>query len=885
MHYIFSIVLFLSSFTACGNFLDREEDSFIDLDRTYKSYERTSQVLVNAYRYLPEGFSRIGSSMYDASTDDAENTIETVSIQKFNNGSWNAMDNPDDQWNRLYAGIRIVNEFIENVHKVDLDNYRLDPDNQTEYQNRVKDLRIWKYEAVFLRAFFHFELVKRYGPVPYITSTLEVEGDHGNVTRPDMDSVISLIVEDCDAAAENLEVTPWRNEASAYGRATKGAALALKSRVLLYAASPLYLDWQNLDESYLPSDLKKWEKAAKAARDVIDLNEYTLYGDYAGLFANNISNREFIFQKRYTNSIAFEKYNSPVSYGGTGGTVPSLNLMEAYELKNGKMFSWDDEDSSAHPFTYRDSRLAATFLFNGSIWKGTPVETFEGGKDAPGLTNATKTGFYLRKFMNEDVNVQTGGNSMGHVWPYFRLAEIYLNYAEALNEYDPGNADIAEYLNKVRTRSGQPIIDSGLSQEEMREKIHNERRVELAFEEHRAFDVRRWKVAGNTLGDDIRGLKTTVSQVKSGSVTKAGIPQNEIPEGWYYYDGDEFNGSSIDNRYWGLYGADSPVGNQYYGQPTGNIQTYRASQASIVKENGKSFCRLQATRDDNPPAPQQAYGNASRPGWWSAALSSRDTDKYGYPRKLYPLFSRIEVCARVPYIYGVWMGPWCRYYDGASYAELDIEEFFVKTWEGNANPTRLSQALHLHDNDKGSNVSDATLGVNVNGYGRHTILDFDPYQDYHIYGVQVEPDPEDPENHAIISYLLDGQLTNSFKTRDYGDRYNLFVTKAIKDNRQLNCWDVAITAQIGGKDVNGIGYPEDRNADLRNVCMDVDWVRVFTRTNSGGGIPDPDYPEHEGFEYSKTVVEKRVFTPNMYWYPIPQSEILQTGWPQNPLWN
>lgn len=868
----------------CSGFLDRESDSFIDKDKTYTSYERTSKALVNIYRYLPEGLGRLDSNaMNDAATDDAEFAISTNAVQKFNTGAWNSQYNPDDQWNRLFTGVRLCNEFMENVDRVDLETYRLDPNNATEYKNRLKDLEIWKYEARFLRAFFNFELLKRYGGIPIVKKTLPVTGNElKEYDRASIEDVVEFIVEDCDSAAAHLELSPWRDNASAYGHATKGAALALKSRTLLYAASPLYLDGDNLDEAYLPTDKDKWKKAADAAKEVIDLGVYSLYGNYGELFANNMTNNEFIFQKRYANSVNFETTNFPVSFGGKGGTAPSLNLMEAYELKDGSKFSWDNGESSAHPFVWRDSRLRATFVVNGDPWKDGTVQSYDNGKDGRFSTNATRTGFYLRKFQNEDVNVQTGGNALGHIWPYFRLAEIYLNYAEALNEYNPGDENILQYLNFVRKRSGQPSVKTALSQEDMREKIRNERRVELAFEDHRAWDVRRWKIASSTLGSPLRGLGITPSSVKS--LSRLAVPSTEVPAGWYWYDGDEFNASSIDNSYWGLYGNDSPVGNSTYGQPTGNIQTYRAAQASIVKEGNTSFVRLHSTKDGNPPHPTNA-NTSSREGWWAGALSSRDSDKYGYAGKYYPLFSRIEIRAKVPYKYGIWNGLWCRYYAGASYAELDIEEFFVKTWENDANPTRLSQALHLHDNDKGKEVNESTLGVNVNGYGRHTILNFDPGKEYHVYGVQIDPDPDAPKEHAIISYLLDGKVTNTLKTKDYGNRYNEFVLKAFREGREKTAWDIAITAQIGGWDANGIGYPEDRDKNLREVDMDIDWVRVYTRENSDPDQPDaPSWPAKEGFSYAPFTVEQRVFEPRMYWYPVPETEMLQTNWTQNPQW-
>ena len=236
------IAVLIVSASGCTKFLEREYDSYVDMSRTYTSYEKTSQALVNVYRYLPDGLNRIGSdAMYDAATDDAEFAVETNAIQRFNVGSWSPQYNPDDLWNSLYTGIRYANEFIENVHNVNLDNYRLDPNNQTEYQNRLKDLDIWENEARFLRAFFYFELLKRYGPVPIVTSVLPVSGDYSDVGRPSLDKVVEFICTECDKAAGGLETYPWRDKASAYGRATKGAALALKSRLLLYAASPLYM--------------------------------------------------------------------------------------------------------------------------------------------------------------------------------------------------------------------------------------------------------------------------------------------------------------------------------------------------------------------------------------------------------------------------------------------------------------------------------------------------------------------------------------------------------------------------------------------------------------------------------------------------------------------
>lgn len=884
---IFLLILFpiLILINGCDDFLSRETDSFIDKGMTFTSYDRASRFLVNAYSLLPDGFNRVdGDAMYDAATDDAEHANESSAIQMFNRGAWNAMTNPDNTWNRFYSGIRIANEFLENADNINLDRFKLDPNNQLEYQNRLKDIEIWKAEAHFLRAFFHFELLKRFGPIPLVTSILPIAEDHTGLSRPSMQQCIDFIVEECDTAAETLGTTPWRDATSALGRATKGAALALKSRVLLYAASPLYLDWENIDENHKPSDPVKWQKAAEAAKEVIDLNIYSLHASYSTLFQNNFENNEYIFMRRYGISSNFEIYNFPVSYGGRGGTNPSLNLVNAYEMKSGASFNWNDEANANHPHFSRDERLNATILLNDSVWKESKVQTWIGGKDGQYNTNATKTGYYLKKFLNEDVNLITGGGVLGHTWPFFRISEIYLNYAEALNEYDPDNADIAYYVNQVRRRANQPDLPSGLTQDGMRERIHNERRVELAFEEHRAWDVRRWKIAGNTLGSDLLGMEITRKQGVMGVANSVRANSSiEVPDGWYYYDGDEFNDPAIDNRYWGQYGTDTPAAQSQYGQPNGMAQTYRKNQVTMETSGGEQVARITATRDDNPPASSHA-GAAEYAGWWSGALSSRDTDKYGHDGKYYPLFSRIEVRAKVPYVYGVWMAFWCRYYAGASIAELDIQEFFVKIWEDD--DPRLSQALHLHDNETNS------LATNVNGYGRHTVIDFDPMDDFHTYGVQVDPDPDDA-NHAIITFLLDGNPTSTFKTIDHGNKYNQFITKAKAEGREMTTWDIAITGQIGAPEFIGqwphVGYPDQRNPDLRNVHCDIDWVRVFTREDLAPENPDPGPGPgpvvQEAFIYKPVVVENRVFEQKMYWYPIPLNEFMKMkDWDQNPGW-
>lgn len=533
--YISAAISIAFTLSSCNGFLDREEDSFIDKTATFDSYNRTKQYLTYAYTLLPDGLNRFSrEAMLASATDDAEFAIESAEIQQLNNGSWNALNNPDDVWNRYFSGISKCCTLLENTDHVNLDISRLDPDKQVEYANSLKDIRMWRAEARFLRAYFHFELLKRYGPIPLVTSTLSINGNYENTPRPTMKEVVDFIAKECDIAADTLELTPWRNVNDAFGRATKGAALALKSRLLLYAASPLYVDFGDTNEANKPTDVALWKSAADAAKAVIDLNQYELASSYADLFKNDFQNKEYIFVRRYAANSDFEKSNFPVSFGGKGGTNPSQNLVDDYEMLDGTPFDWNDPAKAAQPFENRDARLGATILMNMAPFKGKKVATYPEGADASPNPNATKTGYYLRKFLNEDVNIQTGGSSSGHVVPLFRLAEIYLNYAEALNECDPTNPDIALYLNKVRNRASLPNV-SALSQEQMRAVIQHERRVELAFEEHRSWDVRRWKIASSTLGAPLMGVQIERKSLGGYTYMPVKVEQRVFQPKMYWY--------------------------------------------------------------------------------------------------------------------------------------------------------------------------------------------------------------------------------------------------------------------------------------------------------------------------------------------------------------
>jgi hypothetical protein len=205
-------------------------------------------------------------------------------------------------------------------------------------------------------------------------------------------------------------------------------------------------------------------------------------------------------------------------------------------MSDGSTFDWNNPAEAAAPYSNRDPRLGLTVVENNSFFQSRNVETFTGGLDGLPISQATKTGYYLRKYVDETLDIVLGRTSV-HNWVVSRLAEVYLNYAEALNESDPGNADIALYVNLVRARSGvdMPALPAGLSQSEMRDRIRHERRIELAFEDHRAWDVRRWMQAPQTLGADLGGIVITKTGANSFTYQKAKVETRDFTPKMYLY--------------------------------------------------------------------------------------------------------------------------------------------------------------------------------------------------------------------------------------------------------------------------------------------------------------------------------------------------------------
>ena len=367
--------------------------------------------------------------------------------------------------------------------------------------------------------------------------------------------------------------------------------------------------------------------------------------------------------------------------------------------------------------------------------------------------------------------------------------------------------------------------------------------------------------------------------------------QGVVPSlvGWSYYGGDEFNGTIINKSLWGIYGDKTKhYSYELYGnnKKQGNAQIYRDQMVTV--NNG--LLSIRATRepiktglrkyeDDpantdysikmrNPIKPKHGY---TKYGWWSGALSSRDAENGG---NYYPLYSRIEIKAKIPFSIGTWMALWLRHCNGSSTFEIDLQEFFVhddaRTFaKDNIDKKRryVHQSIHGIDYNLGTRYDqDKKKYVLKNGYNHNNYSDrikeimFDPSEDFHVYGAQIDPEPGDSSRNIAVSFLLDGRvrsvfITSYYKTSGeavdsadmkpmkdkYPYRYNALLRKENFKNGIDRVWDVAITGQIGGKPDGkggGILYPEmdpqygeDINKVPKNYVMDIDWMRVYKRAN------------------------------------------------------
>lgn len=515
--YIFSGLLALTLVTSCSEKMDYKEYNVYDKAYVEKMFSRVGGLMTNIYNDIDYDFGNYSGAMASSATDESVYSHPGNAVEDFYNGAWGPTNAKERVWNSAWDGISYCNLVLDEFSNCTFPEYTEDE----HYRQEMYLYHNYRWEARWARAFFYFELVKRYGSVPLKTKHMTAN-EANSLPQVSADSIFQFIDTECDTIEDSIIVNYGDLGDMAYykgqtGRANKLAAMALRARAALYWASPLFNP---------TNDKSRWLKAAQLSNAVIAEARQEGMGllpDYSKLFNKDSYKdgiKEIIFSRRVAASNAFEKYNYPIGMENAGGgNCPTQNLVDAYEMTNGKAINetgsgYDPQD----PYKNRDARLAMTVAVNGEQWpNAAALETFEGGANSSSVTYGTPTGYYLKKYINQGTIIaKTGSNSFAHAWVIFRLAEFYLDYAEAALNYTGSGyvaptglpLTAAQALNVVRTRANQPDIATGLDFNAFKKKYENERFVELAFEGHRFFDLRRWKEAPEYL-KTIRGMKIT----------------------------------------------------------------------------------------------------------------------------------------------------------------------------------------------------------------------------------------------------------------------------------------------------------------------------------------------------------------------------------------
>ena len=541
--YILTLMLTLANITSCEeDFLEKEPLDQFGEEAVWNDPALIETFVNRIYRGIPHGFHALmlstlvdeSMAVWDWETSNATQSLITPSyLGVWDENFWTGGRYKDMNWTNSYKSIRACNLFLEKIDEASFDDEDL--------KNRMKG------EVHFLRAYLYHNLVSLYGGVPIITEAYGLDDEY-NVPRNTYEESINFIVEEADKAAELL---PLVNTDDNKGRGTKGAALALKSRTLLHAASDLYNSNASWAGGYANPELvgyvsgdrtARWQAAKDAAKAVMDLGIYSLYkadpapGDstaanYAEIFTLKETSEDifvrFFLQKTDEGWDSYNPglYNGPNGYHNWGGNTPLGQLADDYEMADGSKFDWNNPSHAAAPYKNRDPRFYATILYEGAQWRKRPADVIDLDPEGiiqvgyyeewdaanneinviPGLDtrkgpiedwNGTYTGYYLRKFIDQNVDAQFTKQDIP--WRQIRYTEVLLNYAEAcLGLKQEGEA--LQYINMIRKRAGMPpVTDSG---QDLIERYRNERRVELAYEDHRYFDVRRWMIAPQAYTD------------------------------------------------------------------------------------------------------------------------------------------------------------------------------------------------------------------------------------------------------------------------------------------------------------------------------------------------------------------------------------------------
>jgi len=490
-------VLILGTYGCKKNYLDRKPSDLITEGEVFRNIENAEKFVNTIYQSLPNLYKPGGAWPLSSATDETNQAIDNsasgADAGNFNTGSMSPSNFPMQwQWDEFYGKIRSCNMFLNNFDKV--------PNDPTypERRNRLKG------EMLVLRAYYNFQLISRWGEIPIIE---QVENPFDNpdgiyFKRNTISEGIENILKDLEDAKDLLPVT-YAERPNNWGRASKMIALALRGRVLLYYASPLYN--KNNDQNL-------WARAAEACKAALDTalaNGYGLNGNYGEIFTQYF-NKEVIWSRPAPGAFGdggIDREMNPRGANGYGNVNPVQELVNDYEMKATGLPITDPNSGfdPQRPYDGRDPRFYATILYPGCMWKGRPLNP--NGEDAP-RSGQVVTNYWPRKYLLEGVNLFSGTGASDRKWVLFRTAELYLNYAEAQNEATGPAGEIYDALNAVRGRVGMPVYSGG-TKETLRDKIRHERRIELALEDHRFWDVRRWKIAEIVDNRDIHGVTVT----------------------------------------------------------------------------------------------------------------------------------------------------------------------------------------------------------------------------------------------------------------------------------------------------------------------------------------------------------------------------------------
>ena len=547
------------------DFLDQKALTAVDETAVFKDSTKSLGMINNIYSNLGISFNakRFNNTGMDAACDESEPISDpTIYTYLISSGGINPSNTDKGLWTTGYRMVRACNIFLKNRDSIPV-------------AAATRDY--WVGQVKFLRAWYLFTLLKHYGGIPLVNDDVFNDGDKIDIPRSSYETCVNYITQDLDAAAALLPASYTTGNVNQI-RVTKGAALAVKARLLLYAASPLFNSGVRADDpehllTYATADNERWKKAADAARAVIDLGVHSLYTTgttpFYTLFLQNTPVPEHVLvywqPVSTSNNFYIENSANPSSRGTNNGYAgvkyfPTQELVNEFDMLNGLRIT---DPASGYPGTgddmykNRDPRLTYSVHYNGSRRNmgslgDQAVNTYTGviptGNAAVASANVdgiytstgTKTGYFRYKMCN---NFGVGGGSeLYRPWVLMRYAEVLLNAAEATNEYSGPTTEIYDWLKLIRSRAGITPgtnglygLKSGMTKDEMREAIRHERRVELAFEEHRYWDVRRWKIAAQTENAETHGMEITRAADGKFSYRTIVVRKHVFTDGMYFW--------------------------------------------------------------------------------------------------------------------------------------------------------------------------------------------------------------------------------------------------------------------------------------------------------------------------------------------------------------